>query len=51
MMAPEPRKADRVATMQPAVQFTCNDYQTTPADIRYEPLDGDITPTATPAAV
>ncbi len=31
-----------MATTQPAVKFTYNDYQTAPADTRYELLDGDL---------
>ncbi len=31
-----------MATTRPAVKFTCNDYQTAPADTRYELLDGDL---------
>ena len=35
------RSAD-VATTQPAVKFTYEDYLATPADVRYELLDGDL---------
>ena len=31
-----------MATTQPVVKFTCEDYRTTPADERYELLDGDL---------
>ena len=31
-----------VATTQPVVKFTYEDYRTTPADKRYELLDGDL---------
>ena len=31
-----------VASTQPVVKFTCEDYLTTPADERYELLDGDL---------
>ncbi len=31
-----------VATTQPVVKFTYEDYRTTPADERYELLDGDL---------
>ena len=31
-----------MATTQPGVKFTYEDYRTTPADERYELLDGDL---------
>ena len=31
-----------MATTQPVVKFTCDDYYTAPADKRYELLDGDL---------
>ena len=35
-------EASDVATTQPVVKFTYEDYRTTPADKRYELLDGDL---------
>ena len=37
-----------MATAQPVLKFTYEDYRTTPEDKRYELLDGDLLMTPTP---
>ena len=41
-MTTSAREQTNVATTQPVVKFTYEDYETTPEDQRYELLDGDL---------
>ena len=42
------REANDMATAQPVLKFTYEDYRTTPEDKRYELLDGDLLMTPAP---